>query len=109
MSRTPPAEFAGVTAICKANIYFDGKVASHTLCFADGSKKTLGLVCRGEFHFGIEAPERIEIVSGTCKVKLDGSDAWQSYAAGASFRVPGQSGFTIAVESGVTEYVCSFE
>lgn len=31
-----------VTAIAKANIYFDGKVISHTVLAADGDRKTLG-------------------------------------------------------------------
>src|SRR5215204_4939322 len=37
-------QFANVTAIAKANIYFDGDVVSHGLLFPDGSKKTLGLI-----------------------------------------------------------------
>jgi uncharacterized protein YaiE (UPF0345 family) len=109
MSSTIPTEFPGVTAVCKANIYFGGKVISHTLLFADGSKKTLGLIYAGEYHFGTGAPEKMEIVAGSCRVKLDGSDSWESYAAGTLFRVPGKSGFTIAVASDITEYICSFE
>ena len=31
-------EFANVTAVAKANVYFGGKVVSHTLKLADGSK-----------------------------------------------------------------------
>ena len=37
-----PTEFTNVTAVTKANVYFDGKVVSHSILFADGSKKTLG-------------------------------------------------------------------
>ena len=36
------SEFTNVTVIKKANIYFDGKVVSRTVVFADGSKQTLG-------------------------------------------------------------------
>ena len=43
---TIPNEFSGVTALTKANVYFEGKVVSHTLLFPDGSKKTLGLIYR---------------------------------------------------------------
>ncbi|MGY8674272.1 MAG: pyrimidine/purine nucleoside phosphorylase, partial [Verrucomicrobiia bacterium] len=39
-----PAEFPNVTALTKANVYFDGKVVSHTIRFADDSTKTLGLI-----------------------------------------------------------------
>jgi purine/pyrimidine-nucleoside phosphorylase len=102
-------EFPNVTAVAKANVYFDGKVVSHTLRFADGSKRTLGLIYAGEYHFGTDAPERMDIIAGSCEVKLDGSEDYQAYTAGASFRVPGKSGFTIAVAGGIAEYVCSFE
>ena len=32
-----PTEFKNVTAIAKANVYFDGKVVSHSILFPDGS------------------------------------------------------------------------
>ncbi len=102
-------EFSNVTAVAKANVYFDGKVVSHTLRFADGSRKTLGLIYPGDFHFGTEAAEVMQIVAGTCRVRLDGSSEWRDYAAGTSFRLPAHSGFDIAVASGIAEYVCSFE
>jgi hypothetical protein len=102
-------EFANVTAVCKANVYFGGKVISHTINFPDGAKKTLGLIYAGEYHFGTGAPEKMEIVAGSCKVRLDGSETWQNYAAGTFFRVPGKSGFTIAVDADIAEYICSFE
>jgi len=101
-------EFPHVTAVAKANVYFDGKVVSHTLRFADGTKKTLGLIYPGEYHFGTDAPERMDIVAGTCRVTLDGTNESREYAAGSSFDVPGQSGFTIRVAEGIAEYVCSF-
>jgi purine/pyrimidine-nucleoside phosphorylase len=106
---TSPTEFTQVTAVAKANVYFDGKVVSHTIRFADGKKKTLGLIYPGEFHFGTDAPELMEIIAGSARVRLDGTGEWKEYAAGTSFRVPGKSGFDIAVTSGIAEYVCSFE
>jgi len=103
-----PKEFAGVTVHTKANVYFDGGVVSHTVLFADGSKKTLGLIRPGKYHFGTGAPERMEIIAGACQVKLDGKKAQKKYGAGKHFDVPGNSGFDIAVASGLCEYVCSF-
>ena len=44
---TIPTEFRGVTAVAKANVYFDGKVVSHSILFPDGSKKTIGLIYPG--------------------------------------------------------------
>lgn len=103
-----PAEFTAVTAITKANVYFDGKVVSHTILFPDGSKKTLGLIYAGDFHFGTAKAERMEIVAGDCVVKLDGSDAKTAYTAGQHFDMPANSGFDISVASGICEYICSF-
>lgn len=101
-------EFANVTAVAKANIYFDGKVVSHTIRTASGEKKTLGLIYPGEFHFGTDAPELMQIVAGSCRVRLDGESDWKEYGAGTEFKVPGKSGFDITVTSGIAEYVCSY-
>src|SRR4051812_11453228 len=103
------SEFPNVTAVAKANVYFEGKVVSHSILFGDGKKKTLGLIYPGEFHFGTDAPERMDIVAGACRVRLDGTSEWRDYAVGTFFRVPGKSGFDISVTSGIAEYVCSFE
>jgi len=100
--------FANVTVTAKANVYFDGKVVSHALLLADGTKKTLGLIYPGSFHFGTGAPERMEIIAGTCRVTLDGQTVAKEYPAGTAFDVPGQSGFAIEVPSGICEYICSF-
>ncbi len=102
-------EFKNVTAVAKANVYFEGKVVGHTLLLGDGAKKTLGLIYPGEFHFGTDAAERMDIVAGSCRVRLDGDAEWQQYAAGSFFRVPAKSGFDISVADGIAEYVCSFE
>lgn len=103
-----PAQFAGVTVLTKANVYFDGKVVSHSVLFADGSKKTLGLIYAGSYHFGTDAAERMELVAGSAKVTLDGQTAANTYSAGSSFDVPAKSGFTIEVPAGIAEYICSY-
>ncbi len=101
-------QLANVTALAKANVYFDGKVVSHTILGADGAKKTLGLIYPGEFHFGTDKAERMEIVAGECMVKLDGESEARTYTAGAAFEVPAKSGFDIEVVAGICEYICSF-
>jgi uncharacterized protein YaiE (UPF0345 family) len=101
-------EFQNVTAVAKANVYFDGKVVSHSIRFEDGSRKTLGLIYPGEYHFGTEAAEEMAIVDGACEVVLDGSSETAGYEAGTAFEVPANSGFTIRVKEGVCQYVCSF-
>ncbi|MEX2045381.1 MAG: pyrimidine/purine nucleoside phosphorylase [Opitutus sp.] len=103
-----PAHFTGVTVVAKANVYFDGNVVSHTVLFGDGTKKTLGLIRPGSYHFNTGAPERMEIVAGECEVAVDGDTGPREHAAGTHFDVPGGSGFTITVRAGLCEYVCSF-
>ncbi len=103
-----PTQFAGVTVVTKANVYFDGNVVSHTVLFPDQSKKTLGLIRPGSYHFGTAAAERMEIVAGECTVTLDGMTGTHRYGAGTHFDVPANSGFTIAVSAGLCEYICSF-
>lgn len=100
--------FDNVSVDCKANVYFDGKVVSHTIRFADGEKKTLGLIHPGAYVFNTGAPERMEIIAGSCRARLAGQADWQAHAAGSHFDVPGDSSFEIAVDEGVAEYVCSF-
>jgi uncharacterized protein YaiE (UPF0345 family) len=101
-------QFEGVTVVTKANIYFDGNVVSHTVLFKDNTKKTLGLIRQGTYHFGTDAAERMEIVAGACSIVLDGTTAVKNYGAGTYFDVPAKSGFTITVASGICEYICSY-
>ncbi|AHF93163.1 hypothetical protein OpiT1DRAFT_00351 [Opitutaceae bacterium TAV1] len=103
-----PIQFTGVTVTAKANVYFDGNVVSHIVAFPDGTRKTLGLIRPGSYHFGTSAAERMEIVAGSCRVTLDREIVTNEYAAGSHFDVPAHSGFTIEVKEGITEYICSY-
>lgn len=103
-----PTEIRNVTAVTKANIYFDGKVVSHSILSTDGSKQTLGLIYPGKFHFGTDKAERMEIVAGGCAVKLDANTASANFKAGEYFEVPAKSGFDIEVTGEICEYICSF-
>lgn len=101
-------QFTNVTVTAKANVYFDGKVVSHTILMPGGEKKTLGLIYPGKFHFGTGKAERMEIIAGNCAVKIDGTSQSREYGAGTSFEVPANSGFDIEIPGGICEYVCSF-
>ena len=103
-----PLRFENVTAVAKANLFFDGKVASHTILFPDGSRKSLGIAWPGSYRFDTAAPEVMEITAGACRVRLAGEQGWKEYREGTSFSVPANSTFEMAVDAGVTEYVCSF-
>jgi uncharacterized protein YaiE (UPF0345 family) len=109
MSANTPERFDDVSVVCKANIYFEGKVISHTVLFKDGKKKTIGLIFPGSFTFNTDAPEKMEITVGNCRVRQSGEEQWKSYPAGTFFMAPGKSSFEIAVDEGILEYICSFE
>ena len=100
--------FNNVNASAIANIYFDGKVVSHSLTDNSGARITLGLIYPGEYHFNTESAERMEITSGSCKVKIDCSNDESSYESGHYFEVPESSGFNITVEDQICQYVCRF-
>jgi uncharacterized protein YaiE (UPF0345 family) len=102
-----PTQFSNVSVVTKANVYFDGKVVSHSVLLADGTKKTLGLIYPGSYHFGTGAAERMEIVAGNCSVTLDGQAGTKSYSANEYFDVAANSGFTIET-TGLCEYICCF-
>ena len=88
-------QFDQVSVLKKSNVYFDGKCVSHTVILADGSRKTLGVILASELLFNTAAPEVMEIVSGTCEVRLKGQDDWKTYSAGQSFEIAGDSAFDI--------------
>jgi uncharacterized protein YaiE (UPF0345 family) len=100
-------EFKNVTVVKKANIYFDGKVTSRTILFADGSKKTLGVMLPGDYEFSTRDREVMEILSGELEVFLPGSAGWKKIEGGTSFEVPGNSKFGLKVKT-LTDYCCSF-
>ena len=101
--------FDDVSVICKANMYFEGKVVSHTVLFKDGKKKTIGLIQPGSFKFNTDAPEKMEIIAGSCLVRRAGEKQWNSFSTGENFQVASQSWFELIVDGNIMEYICSFE
>ncbi len=99
--------FENVTVVKKANVYFDGKVTSRTVLFADGTRKTLGFILPGSFEFGTGAQEVMEMLSGEMEVLLPGTSEWQTFRAGDTFTVPANSSFKLKVE-GAVDYCCSY-
>jgi len=102
------SQFDNVAVIKQANVYFDGRCVSHTVQFADGSKKSVGVILPATLTFNTGAPEIMETVAGSCRVKLAGESEWTSYGAGQSFTVPGNSSFDIEVSGEPYHYVCHF-
>ena len=101
------SEFKDVTIIKKASIYFDGKVTSRTVVFADGSRKTLGIMLPGEYEFNTDDKEIMEIISGDLDVLITVSEGWKTVKDGEVFEVPAKSKFSLNVKS-LTDYCCSY-
>lgn len=97
-----------VSVTTKANVYFDGKCVSHTVRFADGSKKSVGVILPASLTFNTGAPEIMEGVAGQCRVRLQGDSEWKTYGAGDSYSVPANSSFDIEVSGEPYHYICHF-
>lgn len=100
-------QFDNVTVLKKANVYFDGKCVSHTVIFADGTRKSVGVILPSSLTFNTGDPEIMEINGGRCRVRLKGESGWQEYTAGTRFSVPANSSFDIETLEAV-DYVCHF-
>lgn len=101
------SQFDNVSVIKAANVYFDGKCVSHTVVLADGVRKTVGVILPSSLTFNTGAPEIMEGVGGSCRVRLKGEADWKTYSVGESFSVPGNSSFDIACDEPY-HYVCHF-
>ncbi|WP_019536778.1 pyrimidine/purine nucleoside phosphorylase [Paenibacillus ginsengihumi] len=101
------SQFNQVSVVTKANIYFDGKVTSRTVLFPDGTKKTLGIMLPGQYEFGTDAKELMEIQAGELKVLLPGASEWLHISGEGNFTVPAKAKFKLDVLT-VTDYICSY-
>ncbi|MFN4291839.1 MAG: pyrimidine/purine nucleoside phosphorylase [Permianibacter sp.] len=101
------SQFTNVSVNKEANVYFDGKCVSHTVSFADGSRKSVGVILPSTLTFNTGAPEVMELLKGRCRVKLAGATQTADYAGGQSFSVPGNSSFEIETLEPL-HYVCHF-
>lgn len=101
------SQFDNVSVVKRANIYFDGKCVSHTVLFADGSRKSVGVIFPSSLVFNTGAPEIMEINAGRCRVRLKGESAWVEYGPGQSFEIAGNSSFDIETLE-TLDYVCHF-
>ncbi|MBD3797093.1 MAG: pyrimidine/purine nucleoside phosphorylase [Campylobacterales bacterium] len=100
------SKFENVTIVKEANIYYDGKVTSRTVEFADGTKKTLGIMMPGEYTFGTADAEIMEMLSGELDIRLPGED-WKTLNTPETFYVPANSSFDLVIKT-VSDYCCSY-
>jgi len=88
------------------NSYFEGKVKSLG-AELQGRRFTSGIIDTGEFTFGTQTEERMEITHGEMEViHPDGKQG--RYRKGDAFSVPANAKFTVKVKAPVA-YVCHYK
>ncbi len=100
------SKLQNVTVIKAANIYYDGKVTSRTVELADGTIESLGIMLPGEYTFGTNEAEIMEMMSGELDIRLPGEE-WKSLSTPETFNVPANSSFDLVIKT-VTDYCCSY-
>ena len=96
-----------ISVTTQASVYFDGKCISHGITFADGTKKSVGVILPATLTFNTGAPEIMEGVGGSCEYMLAGTDVWVKSGEGEKFSVPGNASFQIRVTAPY-HYICHF-
>ena len=100
------SKIENATIVKNANIYYDGKVTSRTVELNDGSIQSLGIMLPGEYTFGTNEAEIMEMLSGDLDIKLPGED-WKTLNTPETFNVPANSSFDLKIKT-VTDYCCSY-
>jgi len=100
------SEIKNITIKKEANIYYDGKVTSRTIILEDGSTQSLGIMLPGEYTFGTEQAEIMEMLSGELDIKLP-NEEWKTLNTPETFNVPANSSFDLKIKT-VTDYCCSY-
>jgi hypothetical protein len=101
------SQFESVTVVKKANVYFDGRCISHTIILEDGARKSVGVILPSKLTFNTGVAEIMEVIAGTCRVRLAGEKEWKHYGEGQHFAIPGNSSFDIEAITNL-HYVCHF-
>lgn len=94
--------------VIQHNSYFDAAVQS-VASERHGRKFSVGIISKGTYHFGTDAAERMTVISGLLKVKIDGtsSSEWVTFPAGTNFEVGPKSGFDVTAEED-SAYQCEY-
>ncbi|WP_211444122.1 pyrimidine/purine nucleoside phosphorylase [Collimonas humicola] len=100
-------QFDHVSVLKQGNVYFDGKCVSHTVIFANGSKKTLGVILPSSLTFSTGVAEVMDVTSGICRVRLQGQQLWTRYGSGDRFEIAANSSFDIETLE-TLNYVCHY-
>jgi purine/pyrimidine-nucleoside phosphorylase len=99
--------FENVSVVKRANVYFEGKVTSRTILFSNGEKKTLGIIMPGQYEFGTNEKEQMELLTGKLEVLLPGNEKWITVNPGQTFEIPAKSEFKVKAAE-LSDYCCSY-
>ena len=91
----------------KTNEYFDGKVKSIAYEGSNGPA-TVGVMAAGEYEFGTNCKEIMQLVSGSMSVKLPGSSEWAIIAPGETFTVEKDQKFDVLIGED-SSYLCLYK
>jgi uncharacterized protein YaiE (UPF0345 family) len=100
------AKINNASIVKEANIYYDGNVTSRTVELADGSTVSLGIMLPGNYTFGTNEGEIMEMQSGDLEIKLPGKE-WKTLNTPETFNVGANASFDVKVKT-VTDYCCSY-
>lgn len=101
------SKLTNVTIDVSANIYYDGAVTSRTVYLESGEKVTLGIMMPGDYTFGTEKKEIMEIASGELSILLPNETEWRTINAPETFEVPANASFSLKITK-VTDYLCRY-
>lgn len=101
-------QFDNASVVCLADIWFDGRVVSHTVYLMDETRKALVVMQPGEYAFESGPAERLEVTGGNCELRLEGESEWRAVPEGGVADVGEESRYSIRCE-GVVQYVRTFE
>ena len=101
-------KFENVDVVKEANVYFGGKVTSRTVFFQNGERKTLGFMMAGDYEFGTDTQELMEVLNGEMDICLEGEETYTTYGKGQSFVVKSGSKFKIIIKE-FADYCCSYQ
>jgi len=90
----------------KVSEYFDGRVKSLGQELA-GQRFTVGIIEPGEYTFGTQTLEIMEVIYGEMDV-VHPDGRRDSYRKGQSFQVPRDTKFTVTARQPVT-YLCLYQ
>ena len=93
------------------NEYFQGRVKSIGLNVntdqGSPGKATVGVMAPGDYEFGTNCIEVMQVVAGKLTVKLPGETAWKDFGPGSEFRVDSNQKFQLKVAVD-TAYLCLY-